>query len=95
MFVFLDVALIFVYFFLGYFSFELVAQNNYLQIMSTIGADTPIVTPELVPLLTMDVWEHAYYLDHQNLRNKYEEAFVDFLIDWTRVEDRLQHALKA
>jgi Fe-Mn family superoxide dismutase len=37
----------------------------------------------------MDVWEHAYYLDYQNLRNEYEDAFMDKLINWEFVEKQL------
>ena len=45
-------------------------RNGCLQIVKTSNADTPLTSSddELIPLLTMDVWEHAYYLDYQNLR---------------------------
>jgi superoxide dismutase len=42
-----------------------------------------------VPLLTCDVWEHAYYLDYQNLRPAYVESFLDKLVNWAAVEARL------
>jgi len=49
-----------------------------------------VVEPDNVPLLTCDVWEHAYYLDYQNLRPTYVDAFLDHLVDWEAVENRLQ-----
>jgi Fe-Mn family superoxide dismutase len=52
-----------------------------LVVTKTIGAGTP-VTDGLTPLLTMDVWEHAYYLDYQNLRAKYSDTFMDKLVNW-------------
>ena len=44
-------------------------------------ADTPIKHGQ-TPLLTVDVWEHAYYLDYQNARPAYLETFVDKLLNW-------------
>ncbi len=52
-----------------------------LAIMKTSNADTPIAH-DLEPILTIDVWEHAYYLDYQNKRTEYVEAFIDNLIYW-------------
>ena len=60
-----------------------------LKVTKTIGADNPLTEEGAVPLLTMDVWEHAYYLNYQNLRNVYEETFVDKLIDWDFVAKQL------
>jgi Fe-Mn family superoxide dismutase len=56
-----------------------------LSITSTADADNPLTTSSRA-LLTLDVWEHAYYLDYQHDRGKYIEAFVDHLIDWRFVE---------
>jgi superoxide dismutase len=44
----------------------------------------------MTPLLTLDVWEHAYYLDYQNERAKYVDAFLDKLIDWRFALDNVQ-----
>jgi len=54
-------------------------------------ADNPLLV-ERVPLLAMDVWEHAYYLDHQNARNRYAEAFVSHLANWRFADANLEKA---
>jgi Fe-Mn family superoxide dismutase len=58
-----------------------------LKIISTHDADTPMVHG-LVPLLTVDVWEHAYYIDHRNSRPNFLEAFWK-LVDWGFVAKNL------
>lgn len=52
-----------------------------LDIETTLNADTPLVGPN-TPLLTLDVWEHAYYLDHQNDRGAFVDAFLEHLVNW-------------
>ena len=52
-----------------------------IDIANTSNADTPL-TDGVVPLLTLDVWEHAYYLDFQNQRDAYIETFLNNLISW-------------
>ena len=66
----------------------LVLKNNKLVIMKTSNADTPIAHG-VKPLLTVDVWEHAYYLDYQNGRGNYLDAFINNLINWEFVNSNL------
>jgi len=59
----------------------LVAGEGGLKVISTHDAGTPLTTGE-VPLLTIDLWEHAYYLDVQNKRPDYVEAVVENCLNW-------------
>ena len=59
----------------------LVSDGDKLKIVKTANADTPL-TQAVKPLLTVDVWEHAYYLDYQNRRADYVNAVLDKLINW-------------
>ena len=59
----------------------LVLDSGQLKIVKTANADTPIAHG-LNPLLTLDVWEHAYYLDYQNRRPDYLTAVIDKQINW-------------
>ena len=59
----------------------LVADAGTLKIVKTGNAEVPL-TKGQKPLLTIDVWEHAYYLDYQNLRAKYVETLIDKLLNW-------------
>ena len=66
----------------------LVLDGNELKAVRTANADLPL-TAGMKPLLTIDVWEHAYYLDYQNRRANYVHAVLDRLINW---EFALQNA---
>jgi Fe-Mn family superoxide dismutase len=59
----------------------LVLDNGTLKVTKTGNADNPLTAGQ-IPLLTMDVWEHAYYLNYQNRRPDYINDFVTKLIDW-------------
>jgi len=59
----------------------LVKDNGRLRIITTGNGDSPVNT-HLTPLLALDVWEHAYYLDYKNARADYVDAFLIHLINW-------------
>ncbi len=59
----------------------LVLQGDSLKVVKTANADNPLNTG-MKPLLTIDVWEHAYYLDYQNRRADYVNAVLEKLINW-------------
>ena len=62
--------------------------NGKLEIVKTGNADTPLVHG-LTPLLTCDVWEHAYYLDYENRRVDFLKVFLDHLVNWEFAASRL------
>ncbi len=66
----------------------LVLQDGKLKVTRTAGADNPL-TAGAKPLLALDVWEHAYYLDYQNRRLDHINAVTDKLVDWGFVQDNL------
>ncbi len=69
----------------------LVLEAGKLKVTKTPNADLPMVHGQTA-LLTMDVWEHAYYLDFQNRRPDYMGAFLEHLVNWDFVADNLKNA---
>jgi Fe-Mn family superoxide dismutase len=69
----------------------LVLENGTLKVTKTLNADNPL-TKGQTPLLTMDVWEHAYYLDYQNQRGTYIDAFLDQVVNWEFAAENLAKA---
>jgi superoxide dismutase, Fe-Mn family len=59
----------------------LVKDGGKLKVVKTPNAETPLTT-SATPVLTMDVWEHAYYIDFRNARPKYIDTFLDHLVNW-------------
>ena len=70
----------------------LILKDGKLEITKTANAETPLTDEDATPLLTMDVWEHAYYLDYQNKRPAYIGAFIDHLINWDFANENLKGA---
>ena len=60
-----------------------------VDIVNTGAAGTPLTTADKA-LLTVDVWEHAYYIDYRNLRPKFVETFLDKLVNWDFAAEELR-----
>jgi Fe-Mn family superoxide dismutase len=67
----------------------LVLDRDKLVITSLHDADTPVVHDGMKPLLTLDVWEHAYYIDYRNDRARFAEQVLANIIDWDFVASNL------
>ena len=69
----------------------LLIDRGEIRIASGPNADTPVGT-DLTPLLVLDVWEHAYYLDYQNERNTFTDRFLENMVNWNFVAANLESA---
>jgi Fe-Mn family superoxide dismutase len=67
----------------------LVLRNGRLSVEGTQNADSPL-TSGGTPLLACDMWEHAYYLDYQNEKGKFVDAYLENLVDWSFALNRLR-----
>ncbi|MGD8702836.1 MAG: Fe-Mn family superoxide dismutase, partial [Desulfosarcina sp.] len=72
----------------------LVLEEGELAVVAGTNADTPLAHG-LTPLFTVDVWEHAYYLDYQNRRVEFVTAVLDNLANWDFVAAQLEKTLPA
>jgi Fe-Mn family superoxide dismutase len=70
----------------------LVAEGESLKIVKTANAGIPI-TDNHFPIITCDVWEHAYYIDYRNGRAKYLDAFFESLVNWKFAEQNYSNSL--
>ena len=66
----------------------LVQEGSKLNVIRTSNAENPLTTPAK-PIITIDVWEHAYYLDYQNRRADYIKAFIEKLLNWDFADKNL------
>ncbi|KAL9356684.1 hypothetical protein Peur_049937 [Populus x canadensis] len=62
-----------------------------LEVVKTLNAVTPIVWGD-IPIINLDMWEHAYYLDYKNDRENYVNAFMDHLVSWNMAMARMARA---
>ena len=69
----------------------LAVKDGKLAVMKTANGENPLMTGAQ-PILGVDVWEHSYYIDYRNLRQKYLETWFDQLVNWDYVEAMLQKA---
>jgi Fe-Mn family superoxide dismutase len=70
----------------------LVLDGGALKVTSLHDADTPVVHDGMKPLLTLDVWEHAYYIDYRNERPKFAESVLGNIVNWEFVAKNLDGA---
>ncbi len=71
----------------------LVLKEGKLSLLSTSNAETPISTVGVTPLMTIDVWEHAYYLDFQNRRPDFVAQWLEKLVNWDFAAEQMAGAL--
>ena len=69
----------------------LVYQEAEVRVMTTANSDSPLLTGQAT-LLGLDLWEHAFYLDHQNRRSEYVRTFLEDLVNWDFANQNLEAA---
>jgi Fe-Mn family superoxide dismutase len=67
----------------------LLLDRGSLRVTSLHDADTPIVHEGMVPLFTLDVWEHAYYIDYRNERPRFAQSVLSSIVNWEFVAQNL------
>ena len=67
----------------------LVLEGGALKITSLHDADTPVAHAGMKPLLTLDLWEHAYYIDYRNERAKFAESVLGNIVNWEFVASNM------
>ena len=67
----------------------LVLDRDQLKVTSLHDADTPIVHEGMQPLFTLDVWEHAYYIDYRNERPRFAQTVLSSIVNWEFVAQNL------
>lgn len=72
------------------YTFLVLNKQNELEIINTANQDTPY-SYGLIPIMTIDLWEHAYYLDYQNRRDDYIKAFFQ-IVDYKKVDEAYEKA---
>ena len=71
----------------------LVVKDGKIAVAKTANAENPLLQGA-TPILTVDVWEHTYYIDYRNRRPIYLKAFVENLVNWDYVAERYDAAIK-
>ncbi len=71
----------------------LAVKDGKISVTKTGNAENPLIQGA-VPILTIDVWEHTYYIDYRNRRPDYLRAFVDSLVNWEYVAERYEAAIR-
>lgn len=74
------------------YTFLVLDNNKNLNIINMSNQDSPYFY-NMIPLMTMDLWEHAYYLDYQNLKNKYIDNFFE-IVSFDEVNEKYKEAIK-
>ena len=75
----------------GWLVYNQITKN--VEYFESKDQDTVVMAPDLKPIMTVDVWEHAYYIDYKNVRAEYLKNIWK-IINWKKVEERLKELAK-